>query len=48
MYNKDVEVHCRKKGEMYGKPDKQVGAYQIGVQVSHRVLPEIQTKNYLP
>ena len=47
MDNKEVEVHCRKKGERYGKPNKQFGAYPIGVQVSHRVLPEKKKKNHL-
>ena len=38
---------AERKGEMYGKPNKQSGAYQMGVQVSHRVYPEVQKKSDL-
>jgi len=40
-YNKVVQVYCRKKGEMYGKPNKQSGAYQMDVQVPYRVYSEV-------
>ena len=30
---------------MYGKPNKQLGAYQTGVQVPHRVLSKVPEKN---
>ena len=46
-YNKDVQAYCRKKGEMYGKPNKQSGAYQMGVQVPHRVYSEIPQESNL-
>ena len=31
MYNKGVQAYCTKKGEMYGKPNKQSGTYQMDV-----------------
>ena len=30
---------------MYGKPNKQLGAYQMGVQVPHHVLSKVPEKN---
>lgn len=36
-YNKAVLGLLQKNGEMYGKPNKQSGTYQVGEQVSHRV-----------
>ena len=30
---------------MYGKPNKQLGAYQMGVQISYRILLKIPQKN---
>ena len=30
-YNKEVQAYCTKKGEMYGKPNKQSGTYQMDV-----------------
>ena len=32
---------------MYGKPNKQLGAYQMGVQAPHRVLSKVPEKNNL-
>ena len=32
---------------MYGKPNRQLGAYQMGVQVPHRVLSKVPEKNNL-
>ena len=46
-YNKDVQAYCRKKGEMYGKPNAQSGTYQVGVQISHRIYAQVQEKSDL-
>ena len=30
-YNEEVQAYCKKKGELYGKPNEQSGAYQVDV-----------------